>query len=66
MHFFNPVPMMELVEVIRALQTADAVCDTVVKLVDSLGKKARVSKDSYGFVVNRVLIPMINGLGVSD
>ena len=60
MHFFNPVPMMALVEVIRALQTSDAVCETVVKLVESLGKKARVSKDSYGFVVNRVLIPMIN------
>jgi 3-hydroxybutyryl-CoA dehydrogenase len=60
MHFFNPVPMMQLVEVIRALQTSDAVCDSVVALVDSLGKKARVSKDSYGFVVNRVLIPMIN------
>jgi 3-hydroxybutyryl-CoA dehydrogenase len=60
MHFFNPVPMMQLVEVIRALQTSDAVCQSVVSLVDSLGKKARVSKDSYGFVVNRVLIPMIN------
>jgi 3-hydroxybutyryl-CoA dehydrogenase len=60
MHFFNPVPMMQLVEVIRALQTSDAVCGSVVALVDSLGKKARVSKDSYGFVVNRVLIPMIN------
>jgi 3-hydroxybutyryl-CoA dehydrogenase len=60
MHFFNPVPMMQLVEVIRALQTSDAVCDTVVALVETLGKKARVSKDSYGFVVNRVLIPMIN------
>ena len=60
MHFFNPVPMMQLVEIIRALQTADVVCDKVVKLTESLGKTARVSKDSYGFVVNRVLIPMIN------
>jgi len=60
MHFFNPVPMMQLVEVIRALQTTDAVCETVVALVESFGKKARVCKDSYGFVVNRVLIPMIN------
>jgi len=60
MHFFNPVPLMQLVEVIRALQTSDAVCHSVVALVESLGKKARVSKDSYGFVVNRVLIPMIN------
>lgn len=60
MHFFNPVPMMHLVEVVRALQTTDAVCASVVGLVETLGKKARVSKDSYGFVVNRVLIPMIN------
>jgi len=60
MHFFNPVPMMQLVEIIRALQTTDAVCQAVVALVESIGKKARVSKDSYGFVVNRVLIPMIN------
>jgi len=60
MHFMNPGPVMQLVEVIRALQTSDAFCDSVVALIDSLGKKARVSKDSYGFVVNRVLIPMIN------
>ena len=60
MHFFNPVPMMQLVEVVRALQTTDVVCASVVGLVETLGKKARVSKDSYGFVVNRVLIPMIN------
>jgi 3-hydroxybutyryl-CoA dehydrogenase len=60
MHFFNPVPLMQLVEVIRPLQTKDEVCDVVVNLVQSLGKTARVSKDSYGFVVNRVLIPMIN------
>ena len=60
MHFFNPVPMMQLVEVIRALRTTDEVCATVVTLVDKLGKKARIFKDSYGSVVNRVLIPMIN------
>jgi 3-hydroxybutyryl-CoA dehydrogenase len=60
MHFFNPVPLMQLVEVIRALQTSDAVCDAMVALIETLGKIARVSKDSYGFVVNRVLIPMIN------
>ena len=60
MHFFNPVPMMQLVEIIRALQTTETVCRSVVGLVETLGKKARVSKDSYGFVVNRVLIPMIN------
>lgn len=60
MHFFNPVPLMQLVEIIRALQTSDATCDAVVELTQSLGKTARVSKDSYGFVVNRVLVPMIN------
>jgi 3-hydroxybutyryl-CoA dehydrogenase len=60
MHFFNPVSMMQLVEIIRALQTTDATCDRIVKLAEDIGKKARVSKDSYGFVVNRVLVPMIN------
>jgi 3-hydroxybutyryl-CoA dehydrogenase len=60
MHFFNPVPMMQLVEVIRALQTSDEVCASIVALVGAIGKQARVAKDSYGFVVNRVLIPMIN------
>jgi len=60
MHFFNPVPLMQLVEIIRALQTSDATCDAIVKLTEFVGKSARVSKDSYGFVVNRVLVPMIN------
>ena len=60
MHFFNPVPMMQLVEVIRALQTSDEVCASIVALVGAIGKQARVAKDSFGFVVNRVLIPMVN------
>jgi 3-hydroxybutyryl-CoA dehydrogenase len=60
MHFFNPVPMMQLVEVIRALQTSDEVCASIVALVGAIGKQAHISRDSYGFVVNRVLIPMIN------
>jgi 3-hydroxybutyryl-CoA dehydrogenase len=60
MHFFNPVPMMQLVEIIRALQTTDATTAKIVALTEAIGKKARVSKDSYGFVVNRVLVPMIN------
>jgi 3-hydroxybutyryl-CoA dehydrogenase len=60
MHFFNPVPLMQLVEIIRALQTSDVACDAIVKLTEFVGKSARVSKDSYGFVVNRVLVPMIN------
>lgn len=60
MHFFNPVAMMQLVEVIRAIQTSDAVNAAVVETVAKLGKEAKVARDSYGFVVNRVLIPMIN------
>jgi 3-hydroxybutyryl-CoA dehydrogenase len=60
MHFFNPVPLMQLVEIISALQTSEATRDTVVGLTTKLGKTARVSTDSYGFVVNRVLVPMIN------
>ena len=60
MHFFNPVPMMPLVEIIRAIQTSDATCDAITVLVGAIGKDAHVAKDSYGFVVNRVLIPMIN------
>jgi 3-hydroxybutyryl-CoA dehydrogenase len=60
MHFFNPVPLMQLVEIIRALQTSDSVCDRITALTTAIGKTPRVSKDSYGFVVNRVLVPMIN------
>jgi 3-hydroxybutyryl-CoA dehydrogenase len=60
MHFFNPVPMMHLVEIIRALQTTDAVADVVTDLTRAIGKTPRVSKDSYGFIVNRLLAPQIN------
>jgi 3-hydroxybutyryl-CoA dehydrogenase len=60
MHFFNPVPVMQLVEIIRALQTSDEVCDTIIEVTKAIGKTPHVSKDSYGFVVNRVLVPMIN------
>ncbi|MDC7788571.1 3-hydroxybutyryl-CoA dehydrogenase [Rhodoplanes sp. TEM] len=60
MHFFNPVPMMELVEIIRGLQTGDAACDTVVALTRAVGKTPKLARDSFGFVVNRVLVPMIN------
>ncbi len=52
MRFFNPVPVMKLVEIIRALQTTDPVCDAIVELTATIGKTARVSKDSYRFVVN--------------
>ncbi|WP_346358900.1 3-hydroxybutyryl-CoA dehydrogenase [Bosea sp. (in: a-proteobacteria)] len=60
MHFFNPVPVMQLVEIIRALQTEVAVADAVTEVTRAIGKTPRVSKDSYGFVVNRLLAPLIN------
>ena len=60
MHFFNPVPMMALVEVVRGLQTSDEVTQTVVSLAEALGKTPVVVNDSPGFVSNRILCPMIN------
>ena len=60
MHFFNPVPMMALVEVIRGLQTSDATLDAVHAFAQRLGKTPIVVKNSPGFVVNRILCPMIN------
>lgn len=60
MHFFNPVPMMALVEIIRGLQTSDATHDTVKALAQKLGKTPVTVKNAPGFVVNRILIPMIN------
>jgi 3-hydroxybutyryl-CoA dehydrogenase len=60
MHFFNPVPVMQLVEIIRALQTTDAVAAAVTEATQAIGKTPRVSKDSYGFIVNRLLAPLIN------
>jgi 3-hydroxybutyryl-CoA dehydrogenase len=60
MHFFNPVPVMKLVEIILALQTDDQVQKTVEEVSKSLGKVPITVKDSYGFVGNRILLPMIN------
>ena len=60
MHFMNPVPMMKLVEVIRALQTSDAVYQQIHELSEYIGKVPVEAKDSPGFVANRILIPMIN------
>ncbi len=56
----KPVPMMDLVEVIRALQTSDAVYQQIHKLSEFIGKVPVEAKDSPGFVANRILIPMIN------
>jgi 3-hydroxybutyryl-CoA dehydrogenase len=74
MHFFNPVPLMKLVEVIRALQTSDRTYDSVKTLVARFNKTAVTAKDSPGFLVNRILIPLLNeavftleqGLGTAE
>ena len=60
MHFFNPVSLMKLVEIIRALQTSDKTYEVTESLTRALGKEPIVVKDSPGFVVNRMLVPMIN------
>jgi 3-hydroxybutyryl-CoA dehydrogenase len=60
MHFMNPVPVMVLVEVIRALQTSDATFHTTLELAKKLGKTPVAVNDAPGFVSNRVLLPMIN------
>ena len=60
MHFMNPVPVMPLIEVIRGLHTSDAVCQAVTLLAGQIGKVPVEVKDGFGFVANRLLIPMIN------
>ena len=60
MHFFNPVPMMTLVELIRGLQTSDATVAAGIDFAKRLGKEPVVVKNAPGFVVNRLLCPMLN------
>jgi 3-hydroxybutyryl-CoA dehydrogenase len=60
MHFFNPVHAMKLVEVIRGARTSDATFRTVAELAASIGKEAVEVSEAPGFVVNRILVPMIN------
>ncbi len=60
MHFFNPVPLMALVEIIRGLQTSDTTHEAVKALAEKLGKTPITVKNAPGFVVNRILVPMIN------
>jgi 3-hydroxybutyryl-CoA dehydrogenase len=60
MHFFNPVPMMALVELIRGLQTSDEAVQAARQFAERLGKTPIVVKNSPGFVVNRILCPMLN------
>lgn len=64
MHFMNPVPMMKLIEVIAALQTKDEVVEAVKEVSAKIGKTAVMVKDAPGFVLNRILIPVVNeGVG---
>jgi 3-hydroxybutyryl-CoA dehydrogenase len=60
MHFMNPVPVMELVELVRGIATADQTFETAKEFVEKLGKKPAVSEDFPAFMVNRILLPMIN------
>lgn len=60
MHFMNPVPVMALVEVVRGIATSDETMGTTLELARQLGKTTVVSKDSAGFIVNRILAPWIN------
>ena len=60
MHFFNPVPVMEPVEIVRGVQTSDATLEIAQQLAGRLGKQAFTVADAPGFAVNRVLMPLIN------
>jgi len=60
MHFFNPVPMMKLVEIIKGLATSEETKETIIQLTEKLGKTPVQVAEAPGFVVNRILIPMIN------
>lgn len=60
MHFFNPVPMMRLVEVIRGLPTSDSTAATVTGVAERMGKTVVAAADSPAFIVNRILVPMLN------
>ena len=74
LHFFNPVPLMKLVEVIRALTTSDATYETVFAFAQTLGKEPITAPDRPGFIVNRLLVPYLldairayeNGLGTLE
>jgi 3-hydroxybutyryl-CoA dehydrogenase len=60
MHFFNPVPVLELVEVVRGHETSDRTAEAIVRLAKELGKTPAIANDSPGFVSNRILMPFIN------
>jgi 3-hydroxybutyryl-CoA dehydrogenase len=60
LHFFNPVPMLPLVEIVRGLETSDKTLAASVKFAEAIGKTPVVVNDSPGFIANRILLPMIN------
>ncbi len=60
MHFMNPVPVMKLVEIVQGIATSEYTLNTTLELAKQLGKTTVVSKDSAGFIVNRILAPWIN------
>jgi 3-hydroxybutyryl-CoA dehydrogenase len=65
MHFFNPAPMMKLVELIKGQKTSDDVCTLISDLAKSIGKVPVMVNEAPGFVVNRILIPLVNeGIGI--
>jgi 3-hydroxybutyryl-CoA dehydrogenase len=67
LHFFNPAPVMQLVEVVRALTTSDETVETLRAFVQKLGKTPVVSKDVAGFIVNRLLVPyMLDAIRVLE
>lgn len=65
MHFFNPAPVMKLVELIKGQKTSDEVCTMISDLAKSIGKVPVMVNEAPGFVVNRILIPLVNeGIGI--
>ena len=65
MHFFNPVPVMKLVEVIKGIATSEETKNAIIEMTTNVGKTAVEVEEAPGFVVNRILIPMINeGIGI--
>ena len=59
MHFFNPVPVMKLVEIVKTIVTSDETIETSKKFAESLGKTAVTAKDTPGFIVNRLMVPQL-------
>src|SRR5205823_8841493 len=60
MHFFNPVPLLQLVEIVRGRETSDETAEAITELARELGKTPAVANDFPGFVSNRILMPFIN------